>query len=333
MGLSKIEWTDCTLNPIKARRKDTGKVGWHCEKCSPACTHCYACVFNRRNLPNGGTGLDYSVLSREKVDIFLDTDVLQQPLHWKKPRRIFMCSMTDLFGEFVPADMIAEVWRMFSKVPRHTYQVLTKRAVRMAQLMPRLVQTFGVLDNVQLGVTVENQEWANRRVPHLLLTEASTRFISYEPALGPVDFTEIELPEDLPFERVPAHVNALTLRDDEHFFNEHAKIDWVIAGGESGSQARPSHPDWFRRTRDQCQAYNVPFFFKQWGSYVRWEPRYSANEKRIRYVWPDPPKIERQNNGGAAMVCVGKKAAGRLLDGKEWKDFPGSGARGLIPEG
>jgi protein gp37 len=314
MGLSTIEWCDCTLNPIKAKRKDTGKVGWHCEKVSPACTNCYAATFNRRNLPNGGTGLDYTRASREQVEIFLDLDVLRQPLHWKKPRRIFLCSMTDLFGEFVPDDMIAEVWRLMSKTPRHTYQVLTKRAERLSQVMARLVSTFGLLHNVQLGVTVENQEYADKRIPQLLKAEAAVHFISYEPALGPVDFTEIQCIG-------AGSMDALTGRYHETDACGDG-LDWIIAGGESGSQARPSHPDWFRSARDQCQTAGVPFFFKQWGSYVLWEPRYSANPNRIRYVWPDPPKVERQPNGGAAMVNVGRKAAGRLLDGKEWKEFP-----------
>jgi protein gp37 len=312
MGLSKIEWCDCTCNPIKARRKDTGKVGWHCEKVSPACTNCYAATFNRRYLPNGGTGLDYTRASREQVEIFLDLDTLRQPLDWKKPRRIFLCSMTDIFGEFVPDDMIAEVWRLMSKTPRHTYQVLTKRAERLSQVMARLVSTFGLLPNVQLGVTVENQEWADKRIPLLVTTPAAVHFVSYEPALAAVDFSRY-LGLAVPAQFAPMGPAQLMFKP---------QLDWIIAGGESGSQARPSHPDWFRSARDQCQTAGVPFFFKQWGSYVRWEPRYSANPNRIRYVWPDPPKVERQPNGGAAMVNVGRKAAGRLLDGKEWKEFP-----------
>jgi protein gp37 len=302
MGLSKIEWTDCTLNPIRARRKDSGKVGWHCEKVSPACTNCYASTLNQRNLPHCGTGLDYTRASRDQVEIFLDLDVLRQPLQWKKPRRIFVCSMTDLFGDFVPDDMIGEVWRLMANLQRHTYHVLTKRADRLALLIPRLVATFGVLENLQLGVTVENQDYADERIPRLLQVDAAVRFISYEPALGGID------------------IRRYLSRPHPNGWNN--GLSWVIAGGESGAKARPPHPSWFEDVRDQCQAAGVPFFFKQWGSYVRWEPKYSANESRIRYVWPDPPKIERQNNGGAAMVNVGRKKAGRLLDGKEWSEFP-----------
>src|ERR1051325_4748653 len=119
---SRIEWTDATLNPIKARRKDTGKIGWHCEKCSPACVNCYACTFNLRNLPNGGTGLDYVASSRSLVDIFLDVTVLEQPLRWRRGRKIFLCSMTDLFGEFVPDEFIFDVWGMMRRADWHTFQ-------------------------------------------------------------------------------------------------------------------------------------------------------------------------------------------------------------------
>jgi protein gp37 len=317
MGVSKIEWTDCTLNPIKARRKDTGKVGWHCEKISPACANCYACTFNRRNLPNGGTGLDYVRASRDQVGIFLDLDVMRQPLHWKKPRRIFVCSMTDIFAEFVPDDMVAEIWRLMQKTPRHTYQVLTKRADRMGEILPRLVATFGVLENAQLGVTAENQEFANLRIPFLLRAKAAVRFVSYEPALGGIDLCEIELPSELPIEKTPAIINVLTEHDDEHFFSDHAKLDWVIAGGESGSKARPSHPDWFRRVRNQCQTYGIPFFFKQWGSHGYIDQMPDETVQQIDAVH----NLAGHPDGGKPWN-VGKKAAGRSLDGEEWSEFP-----------
>ena len=238
MGNTSIEWTDKTLNPLRARRRDTGKVGWYCEHASPGCIHCYAETFNGRHLPKGGTALAYSVPNRDKLEIFLDTEMLKLPLQWRKPSRIFLCSMTDLFGEFVPDDLIAEVWRMISKVPRHTFNILTKRADRMAELMPQLVATFGVLPTAWLGVSVDNQQYADQRTPLLLRTPAAKRWISYEPALGPVDF-RIFLPS----------------------------LGWIIVGGESGPGARPFNLSWVRSVIMQCKASDVACFVKQLGKF------------------------------------------------------------------
>lgn len=130
---TSIEWTDASWTPLKARRKDTGKVGWHCERVSEGCKNCYAATFNHRMLPNGGTGLDFTKQAREKVDIFLDEKTLTQPLHWKRPRKVFVCSMTDLFAEFVPFELIDKVFAVMALTPQHTYQILTKRPERMAE--------------------------------------------------------------------------------------------------------------------------------------------------------------------------------------------------------
>lgn len=341
---SKIEWTDATWNPIKARRRDTGKVGWHCERVSPACTHCYAATINMRNLPNGGTGLDYIASSRDLVEIFLDREVLDQPLRWRRPRKIFPCSMTDLFGEFVPMAIIRELWLVMREARHHTFQILTKRVERMAEVVAELSRTLGVLPNVHLGATVENQEYADRRRPFLLKTRAARRFISYEPALGPLNLW--------PWLSRPA----------SHENGWHDGINWVIAGGESGSSARPAHPDWLRSVRDQCEKADVPFFFKQWGS---WKPIsempeseyskfYVSNRKAPKgeeYRQPDldecygrrctvPVEIIRfdgrhghvaegmfemiDGHSSYSTFKLGKKKSGSTLDGKEWKEFPQS---------
>src|SRR5690348_8356514 len=126
---SSIEWTDSTWSPIRARNPDDGKTGWHCVKVSPACAHCYAETFNSRRLPNGGTGLPYNAHST--AETYLDEARLTDPLRWKKPRHIFVCSMTDLFGEWVPEEMIDRVFAVMALTPHHTYQVLTKRPERM----------------------------------------------------------------------------------------------------------------------------------------------------------------------------------------------------------
>lgn len=129
---TRISWTDETWNPIRARLKGSDRWGYHCERISPGCQHCYACTMNGRMLPSWGTGLDYTVPNREKVEIFLDEKELLKPLSWKKSRRVFPCSMTDLFAAFVPDEMIDRMFAVMALTPWHTYQVLTKRADRMA---------------------------------------------------------------------------------------------------------------------------------------------------------------------------------------------------------
>jgi len=248
---SKIEWTDATWTPIRARRKDTGKVGVHCVKVSPECANCYSSTFNKRNLPNHGTGLDFTVLNGEKVDIFCDDNILLQPLKWKRARKIFVCSQTDLFGEFVGYELIDRVFSVMALCPQHTFQLLTKRAERMHKYVSSATAHDGIitamrrfvagvaairwpLPNVWIGVTAGTQRSADERNPWLVETPAAVRFVSAEPLLEAVKL-------DL------------------------TGIDWVIAGGESGYGARPMHPDWARSLRDQCQAAGVAFFMKQWG--------------------------------------------------------------------
>lgn len=212
--MSKIEWTGKTLNPIRARRRDTGQVGWHCEKVSSGCANCYAETFNARMLPNGGTGLPYTKGSRDQVEIFLDEKTLIQPLRWRKPTKVFLCSMTDLFAEFVPFEMILRMFAVMSITPQHIYQLLTKRPERAAEFYAWLTEekiksvwgdylpylnhndeiNYFVLGGIQLplpnvwiGTSVENQDAADKRIPELLKCHAAVRFLSVEPMLGPVD--------------------------------------------------------------------------------------------------------------------------------------------------
>ena len=236
---STIEWTEATWNPV------TG-----CTEVSPGCAHCYAKTFAERF--RGVPGHPYE----RGFDLQLRPERLRQPLEWRKPRTIFVNSMSDLFHEDVPLDFIQQVFATMQEAQRHTFQVLTKRSERHRELAPRLPWPA----NVWMGVSVEYQRWTSR-IDDLRDTLANVKFLSCEPLLGPLD---------------------LDLND----------IDWVIVGGESGHRARPMRADWAREIRSQCQSVDVPFFFKQWGAH---------DERGIR---------------------VGKKQAGRTLDGGLWDEMP-----------
>jgi protein gp37 len=192
---------------------------------SPGCAHCYAETFAERF--RGVPGHPYE----RGFDLQLRQERLRQPLEWSRPRLIFVNSMSDLFHEEVPLDYIRQVFDAMREAHWHTFQVLTKRSGRLAEVAPELVWP----DNVWMGVSVENQRWTCR-IDHLRSVPARIRFLSCEPLLGPLK---------------------LDLRD----------IHWVIVGGESGAKARRMKPEWARSIRDQCLAAAVPFFFKQWGAY------------------------------------------------------------------
>lgn len=210
---STIEWTDSTWNPV------TG-----CTKVSPGCKHCYAEVFAERwrGIPNHHF--------TQGFDLRLWYDRLELPLTWRKPRIIFVNSMSDLFHEDVPTSFIHEVFRTIAKASWHTFQILTKRSERMVKLADQLHWA----PNVWMGVSIESADYL-WRVSHLREVPATVRFLSLEPLLGPL--VNLEL----------------------------AGIHWVIVGGESGPGARPMRAKWVREIRCQCRAAKVPFFFKQWG--------------------------------------------------------------------
>lgn len=335
---SKIEWTDSTWNPIRARNLKTGKVGWYCEHVTPGCEHCYAESMNKRL----GTGLPFKPGHRKDVELFLDEKMLLQPLHWKKPRMIFVCSMTDLFAEFVPNEWIDKIFAVMALTPQHTYQVLTKRSARMREyLTPGLPHRIGMealamtldahagdarsligdgieltgditylrnwpLPNVWLGVSAERQQEADERIPLLLDTPAAVRFISAEPLLGPLDLTEWIRDGHPTQQQVDGPLGAHYLRHGS------PRIDWVIVGGESGPNARPMHPDWARSLRDQCRVAGVAFFFKQWGEWADCEDYPSEMQEHLELL----------NRADGSNVRVGKKKAGRLLDGIEHNAMP-----------
>jgi protein gp37 len=210
---SPIEWTDATWNPV------TG-----CDKISPGCKHCYADRMAHRLKAMGNKNY------RNGFELTLQPHMLDLPLHWKTPKRIFVNSMSDLFHVDVPLSYIDDVFDVMRRAHWHQFQVLTKRAERIEELSPKLQWA----PNIWMGVSVENNKYAYR-IDHLRKTSAHVKFLSIEPLIGPV--------------------GTLNLR----------VIDWVIVGGESGPSARPMDPEWVIRIRDQCHRANVAFFFKQWG--------------------------------------------------------------------
>jgi protein gp37 len=325
VGKTSIEWT----------RGDDGSAGASCNpivgctECSPGCANCYAArlaatrlrsTYQYKDLaviaPDGAiptpAALRYGKTPRWTGEVRFLPERLNEPRHWKKPRRIFVCDMGDLFHEKVHDEWIDQVFAMMVDCPQHTFQVLTKRAERMRDYLRKVsvdqilqhVRGLGnvlalgnTLPNVWCGVSVENQHFADERIPVLLETPAAVRWISAEPLLGPISFGEVM--RALP----PGHLYW-------------PPLDWVVCGGESGPNARPMHPDWARSLRDQCQAAGVPFFFKQWGEWA------GGNS----FVGPVRETRElhgtRLDEPYTTVFRVGKKKAGRRLDGREWSEFP-----------
>jgi len=331
-----IEWADATWNPV------TG-----CSKVSAGCKHCYAerdwaRLSAPRPTPNLYTG-------REFTDVQCHPEKLDQPLRWTKPRRIFVNSMSDLFHPDVPSDFIQAVFSIMAKCPHHTFQVLTKRPDRMQALLTDWERrlTFpsnprtAVLPNVWLGVSIEDQDTADKRIPMLLGTPAAVRFLSVEPLLGPVDLTRICIENHA---TLGTFANVLLGHQwDESAYDgggqplesdppNTARIDWVIVGGESGPKARPMHPDWVRSLRDQCEERGIPFLFKQWGEYL---PGLDSSNEQIDAartgVWVrqsggfhDGNNADAFRDGDAHVLRVGKKSAGLLLDGVQHDGYPGA---------
>jgi len=380
---SKIEWTEASWNPIRAANKATGRDGHFCVHVSEGCRNCYA----ERMQARFGNPVRFAAQDRDKVQVFLHETALTQPLRWKRPRRIFPCSMTDIAGDWVVDEMLDRMFAVMALTPWHTYQVLTKRPDRMRAYLqspdrirriygtacdlaletdtqvvliapgvdpslappgPRVHLDLWPLPNVWLGTSVEDQLSADVRIPELLSTPAAVRWISAEPLLGPMDVSRF-----VPRERFymmkcehcgwvgsTEHAREARNGDDADVVcggcgkitlaDEASGLDWVVAGGESGPKARPMHPDWARSLRDQCAAAGVPFFFKQWGEHCPAE-----------LIDDDRPEPWRRHQNGApdgwglaeldtpredlrrvAFYAIGKKAAGRLLDGVAHNGYP-----------
>lgn len=223
---SKIEWTDVTWNPVAG-----------CTIASAGCSNCYAMRMAARLAAMGSA--KYSGLTRKSGGravwtgkIALDAKSLNAPYKWRKPRKVFVNSMSDLFHPGVPDEFIARVWRVMLETPQHTYQVLTKRPDRMRKLL--LDPSFSSAANIWIGTSVEDASVLDR-IEELRAVPAFTRFISFEPLIGPVGTVDL------------------------------TNIDWAIVGGESGPRARLMERAWVQQIEDRCRAYGTAFFFKQWG--------------------------------------------------------------------
>jgi protein gp37 len=212
---SPIEWTEATWNPV------TG-----CSKVSPGCAHCYAETLSLRFRWSESAWTPENAAE----NVVLHPDRLDVPLRWRRPRLVFVNSMSDLFHELVPLSFIAQVFAVMEEASRHTFQILTKRHERLAELAPSLTWP----ENVWMGVSIENRRWVER-ADRLREVPAAIRFISAEPLLGPLDGLDLD------------------------------GIHWLIAGGESGHGHRPMREEWAVGLRDRCVEEGVPFFFKQWG--------------------------------------------------------------------
>jgi protein gp37 len=298
---SKIEWTDHTFNPW-----------WGCQRVSPGCQHCYAETLANR--------YGHAVWGPAKTTQrrMMSNDYWKQPYKWHKQavvggvrRRVFCASMADVFEDHPDVvEARRTLFDVISDTPGLDWLLLTKRPENIKPMLIDAGCGFQDLPPwVWIGTSVEDQEQADERIPHLLNVPARVRFLSCEPLLGPVDLSE------------------MARRGRDSYGLRDGGIHWVICGGESGHGARPMHPDWARSLRDQCQAAGVAYFFKQWGEYA---PAPWDNPKPALAVCADGTHVVAQIGHvlgfrEADEVCMermGKHAAGRLLDGREWNEAP-----------
>lgn len=328
-----IEWAESSWNPIRG-----------CSRVSEGCRNCYAESVARKHCSPGepyegliGKGGQWN----GHID-FIEEKLLD-PLRWTRPRLIFVNSMSDLFHENVPDSVIDRVFAVMALASRHTFQILTKRPERMlaycrtlgkhhsrdrVSIAAQHLDSTGNfywemgsngwhLPNVWLGVSIEDQDTANERLPLLAQMPAAVRWISLEPLLARVSLEDAV--------RQPS-IQSLCNPQRESVELRHT-VDWVVVGGESGNQARPMHSDWARLLRDQCIAGNVPFLFKQWGEWStspdepgNRNPPTHALKTDGSLVAIDRPVKELE--GALPIAKIGKSAAGRKLDGEQWSQYP-----------
>ncbi len=361
-----IEWCDATWNAVRG-----------CALVSAGCTNCYAM---RQAHRSSGAGRAYAGLTRMTAHgpvwtgaVRTVPELLDQPLRWRRPRRIFVNSMSDLFHEDVPDEFVDQVFAAMALAPHHTFQVLTKRPERMKRYMmhwpdgaarfhhvrsaafhllrslrpqgdtgnwsildPEMERASAAIDgrwplpNVWLGVSAEDQRTGDERIPLLLDTPAAVHWLSAEPLLGPMT---VEKYMDRGYES-----------GGPQGWIAEPSLNWVVVGGESGPDARPMHPDWVRRLRDQCNAAGVPFLLKQWGEYAYQRRKFGTFQTWVNKapswiggmnavcvdtsgnVLRNGADFAAARDGGRFPVAiayrVGKKAAGRELDGRIWDEYP-----------
>lgn len=300
MNKTPIEWTDFSSNPIYAVDCESGKRGHHCVKVSAGCAHCYAEKLNM-TARFGGTGLAYVAKNTERVEFKLNHAELEAWTRHVKPAKVFVGDMTDIFQEAVPDDFLHGIFHAI-EASVLTFQLLTKRPERLARWCEEF--KYHLPENIWIGTSVENQATAEERIPHLLRIPAAVRFLSCEPLLGAVDLsgwvtdTGVWKCPNCRYTLQKCYLRASdgavgpnteqvreVCPNDGATLRPLSLIDWVIVGGESGTNARPMHPEWARDLRDQCIKAGVPYFFKQWGGTT-------------------------------------PKSGGRLLDGQEWSEYP-----------
>ena len=317
---SAIEWCDSTFNPW---------IG--CTRVSPGCDHCYAAV----STPARTLGIEWGPHAERRRTA---ASTWHQVRRWNaqheafravhgRRRRVFCASLADVFDNAVPAEWRADLFQLISETPHLDWLLLTKRVGNVRDMLPVWWEDPAAWPgghrahaNVWLGVTVTDQAEADRDVPRLLAMPAAVRFLSIEPMLGPIELglqcenwsDEIVMdPETGAYECCKAC----------DFTGIGNAIDWVICGGESGTHARPMHPDWARQLRDQCEAAGVPFLFKQWGEFApnaRTFSAVAASQRKLTMVAASGTELFP----AAAMDRVGKAAAGRVLDGRTHDEFP-----------
>lgn len=324
MKNTNIQWTDHTLN-----------FWWGCTKVSPACAHCYAesvaNVFGKRlfgYVPRWGVGMARAErLQKARAEALA---IQRGAVKAGTRHRVFVNSMSDWLDDEVPVEWLAYLLETLAMCPNVDFQLLTKRpekwGVRVTEALahaegitgdwpsrePSTIMGFWLNDwlgglppsNLWIGTTVENQEYADKRIPALLDIPAKVRFLSCEPLLGAVDIER----------SYSAALGGARTSDWEFHFGH--GIHWVIAGGESGGKARPSHPGWFRKLRDDCAAARVPFFFKQWGEWIGLQQMTPEMDRRSY------PGHHFDDTPAGLMLRVGSKHTGRLLDGVEHSAFP-----------
>ncbi len=334
---SHIAWTDDTANPITVEGG-----GFYCAKVSAGCTNCYAEIVNKRICGFQGVKAYDFMNMKEPPLLHLKEDMLASWARKKRPRKIFVSSMTDVFGEFVPDHWIIQILDAMVAAPQHIFQVLTKRATRMRYIVEAFCELRGIdvlPQHIWLIVSVENQDTVDRAV-ELIATRCITRGLSIEPLLGEINLC---LPLNLQKYAEYAIKDSRGSYGLQELYDTKiiTHLDWVIVGGESGHKARIMHPEWVYSLKRQCRMHDVPFFFKQWGEWVAgtWDRvtgainledsgqiRYNSNYKV--FEWPDGLMAREQ----VVSVRVGKRerwitykesvSDNALLNGQHFFEFP-----------
>lgn len=316
MTTHKIGWLNMpgykpeTWNPI---------IG--CSKVSPGCDNCYALTMAKRiaGMERATGRINYrATLMPDQNNIqnewsghtFLVNEAFLKPASWKSPRIVFVNSMGDLFHEGHLYEWIDAVFSAMSDNDQHIYILLTKRPEKMLKFWQWKREQHGIdwrpKDNVWIGVTAENQEQAEKRIPILLQIPAAKRFVSIEPMLGPISFRWFGLSKEW-------YRNKIDTDKEVGEYDVFKLLDWVICGGETGPKARPMHPDWVRSLRDQCKAANVPFFFKQWGT---WRPAQTTQGKEIVPFGDYNPETKMWYNRKSKFTTQD------TLDGQQHHEWP-----------